>query len=47
MKLIQDASEEKLRGGFYTPETIASFILRWAVNGNTAVNISSETATER
>lgn len=34
MKLIQNASKEKLRGGFYTPEPIAQFILRWAVNGN-------------
>lgn len=28
------ATEEKLRGGFYTPENIARFILRWSVNGN-------------
>jgi adenine-specific DNA methylase len=28
------ASKQKLRGGFYTPEAIASFILKWAVNGN-------------
>lgn len=34
MKLIENASKEKLRGGFYTPEPIAKFILRWAVNGN-------------
>lgn len=34
MRFIQDASEEKLRGGFYTPEPIAEFILKWAVNGN-------------
>ena len=34
MKLIQNASKEKLRGGFYTPEPIANFILKWAVNGN-------------
>jgi adenine-specific DNA methylase len=34
MKFIQDASKEKLRGGFYTPEKIAEFILKWAVNGN-------------
>ncbi len=34
MKLIQDASKEKLRGGVYTPKPIADFILRWAVNGN-------------
>ncbi len=34
MMLIKYATEEKLRGGFYTPEPIASFILKWAVNGN-------------
>jgi len=34
MEFIQNASEEKLRGGFYTPEPIAVFILKWAVNGN-------------
>ncbi len=34
MKLIQNISGEKLRGGFYTPSSIANFILRWAVNGN-------------
>lgn len=34
MKLIKDATEEKLRGGFYTPNSIASFILKWGFNGN-------------
>jgi adenine-specific DNA methylase len=34
MKLIKNASAEKLRGGFYTPESIASFILKWGVNGS-------------
>ncbi len=34
MKLMKNASKEKLRGGFYTPEPIARFVLRWAVNGN-------------
>ncbi|MCG2717944.1 MAG: class I SAM-dependent methyltransferase [Nanoarchaeota archaeon] len=34
MRLIQNASKEKLRGGFYTPEPIANFILKWAVNEN-------------
>jgi len=34
MQLIKNASKEKLRGGFYTPEPIASFILKWAFNGN-------------
>lgn len=34
MKLITEASTEKLRGGFYTPEPIAEFILRWGINGS-------------
>jgi len=33
MKLITEATSEKLRGGFYTPEPIAEFILRWGING--------------
>jgi adenine-specific DNA methylase len=39
MRFIQNASKEKLRGGFYTPEAIAEFILKWAVNGNKNYNI--------
>lgn len=34
MKLISQTSSEKLRGGFYTPEVIASFILKWGINGS-------------
>ena len=34
MRFIEDASEEKLRGGFYTPEKIASFVLKFAINRN-------------
>lgn len=34
MKLITEASAEKLRGGFYTPEPIAEFVLCWGINGN-------------
>jgi len=34
MKLINQATEEKLRGGFYTPSSIASFILKWGFNGS-------------
>jgi len=34
MQLMKNASEAKLRGGFYTPPLIAKFILKWAVNGN-------------
>ena len=41
MKLIKNASAEKLRGGFYTPEPIAAFILKWGINGNSDYNISS------
>ena len=39
MKLIERASAEKLRGGFYTPEPIASFILKWGINGNSDCDI--------
>ena len=34
MKLINQATEKKLRGGFYTPPSIASFILKWGFNGS-------------
>lgn len=39
MKLIGDVSKEKLRGGFYTPDSIVKFILRWAMNGDTNYDI--------
>jgi adenine-specific DNA-methyltransferase len=39
MKLITEASAEKLRGGFYTPEPIADFILRWGINGTPNADI--------
>ena len=39
MKLIQDASKEKLRGGFYTPKPIVDFILKWAINGSVKYDI--------
>ncbi|HIP49431.1 MAG TPA: class I SAM-dependent methyltransferase [Lutibacter sp.] len=39
MQLIKEATKEKLRGGFYTPETIASFVLKWAFNGNKKLDI--------
>jgi adenine-specific DNA methylase len=35
MRLIEHTTAEKLRGGFYTPERIAAFILRWGINGST------------
>lgn len=34
MQLIKNATNQKLRGGFYTPEPIADFILKWAFNGS-------------
>jgi adenine-specific DNA-methyltransferase len=39
MRLISNASVEKLRGGFYTPSAIASFILKWGFNGDTLLEI--------
>ena len=39
MKLIKNATAEKLRGGFYTPEPIASFILKWGINGSSDYDI--------
>lgn len=35
MKLKVNSTEQKLRGGYYTPETIANFIIRWAYTNNT------------
>ena len=39
MQLIKEASKEKLRGGFYTPKPIASFVLKWAFIGNKQLDI--------
>jgi adenine-specific DNA-methyltransferase len=39
MKLIKNASAKKLRGGFYTPEPIAAFILKWGINGKSNFEI--------
>ena len=39
MRLIADASAEKLRGGFYTPLPIAEFVLKWAINGDQNADI--------
>lgn len=33
MRLASEVSQEKLRGGFYTPENIADFMLKWALDG--------------
>jgi adenine-specific DNA methylase len=39
MKLIENATAEKLRGGFYTPEPIAAFVLKWGINGSSNFTI--------
>ena len=39
MKLIKHTSAEKLRGGFYTPVTIAAFILKWGINDSSSYDI--------
>jgi adenine-specific DNA methylase len=39
MRLIKDATTDKLRGGYYTPKSIAAFMLKWAINGNKNLNI--------
>jgi len=39
MQLIEDASEQKLRGAYYTPSGIASFILHWGINGSIDADI--------
>jgi adenine-specific DNA methylase len=35
MRLIEEVSSNKLRGGYYTPSSIALFILKWGISGNT------------
>jgi len=39
MQLIENASADKLRGGFYTPEPIAAFILKWGINDSSGYDI--------
>lgn len=39
MRLVSEVSRDKLRGGFYTPEAIASFMLKWALHGKDDANI--------
>ena len=39
MKLIEHATAEKLRGGFYTPEPIATFVLKWGISGSSNFDI--------
>lgn len=33
MNFIENESEEKLRGGYYTPDDIATFLCRWVLSG--------------
>lgn len=33
MQLFENATEQKLRGGYYTPPQIASFLLQWGMSG--------------
>lgn len=33
MQLIENASKQKLRGGYYTPPQIAAFLLKWGMSG--------------
>lgn len=44
MKLIGEVKDEKLRGSFYTPPIISNFILKWAMNGNTKMDILEPSA---
>lgn len=39
MQLIENASSEKLRGGYYTPREIADFILRWGLRDSLYTDI--------
>jgi adenine-specific DNA-methyltransferase len=39
MRLIDNVSSEKLRGGFYTPLPIANFIIKWALEYGHSVDI--------
>ena len=39
MQLIENATDRKLRGAYYTPPVIAKFILQWGINGNNNLNI--------
>lgn len=39
MQLIENATDQKLRGAYYTPPAIAKFILQWGINGSNDLNI--------
>lgn len=40
MKLKADSTEKKLRGGYYTPDSISDFIIRWALTDRTNQDLS-------
>jgi adenine-specific DNA methylase len=44
MRLIEYETQQKLRGGFYTPAPIADFILKWSVNGTIDYDILEPSA---
>lgn len=44
MRLVEEASNEKLLGGFYTPGNIANFILKWSANGTENFDILEPSA---
>jgi adenine-specific DNA-methyltransferase len=46
LRLIEEASEEKLLGNIYTPEPVADFILAWVMNGNQGLDILEPSAGE-
>lgn len=39
MQLIENATDQKLRGAYYTPSAIAQFILQWGINGDDNADI--------
>lgn len=39
MNLINNVSADKLRGGFYTPDLISSFIVNWALDGKSKYDV--------
>ena len=39
MQLIENATDQKLRGAYYTPPAIAKFILQWGINDSNDLNI--------
>lgn len=44
MQLIENQTQQKLRGGFYTPGPIVDFILKWAFNGSDNYDILEPSA---